>query len=84
MSKIVFSYSQLEARLHERGVTRSQLAADIGMSERYLDKILDNGLPFKIRYIKSICGVLHIDNSEIGQYFFIEQFDHNEPREGRS
>lgn len=84
MSKIVFCYSQLEARLYERGVTRSQLANDIGMSERYLAKILDNGLPFKIRYIKSICGTLHIDNSDIGQYFFIEQFDHNEPCESGS
>ena len=78
MNKIVFNYSQLKDRLDDEGVTQSRLAKDIGISEKSLEKILSDGLPFKIRNIKNICKILHIPHTDIGQYFFIERFDHNE------
>ncbi len=80
MNNIVFSYSQLKARLIDRGVTQSTLAKDIGMSEKTLEKILNDGLPFKIKDIKNICKRLHIQHTDINEYFFKEQFDHNEQK----
>lgn len=78
MSKIVFSYSNLKDRLASRGMTQSDLARDLGISERFLGKKLESGLPFRIEHIKSICAKLNIRHTDISKYFFDGEFDHNE------
>ena len=78
MEKIVFDYEKLGTRLVESGVSLSKLASYMGISASILEKKLDQGLPFKMKHIKSICTRLHIREEEIDSYFFVEKFDHNE------
>jgi DNA-binding Xre family transcriptional regulator len=63
--------------MDERGVSKSRLSKEIGISDKGLERILKDGLPFKMKQIQNICGLLQIHSKEIGQYFFNTKFDQN-------
>ena len=77
MNSIVFSYSLLVNRMEEKGVSKSQLSKEIGISDKAFEKILSDGLPFKMKQIQNICNRLQIHSMEIGRYFFHTKFDQN-------
>ena len=81
LKKIVFSYAALMSLLADTGVPLSKLALYTGISVKMLRKKLDEGLPFKMRHVKSICTRLHIQEEDIRRYFFVEKFDHTEQQE---
>ena len=77
MNGIVFSYLLLVNRMEERGVSKTQLSKEIGISDKVFEKILSDGLPFKMKQIQNICSRLQIHSKEIGGYFFHTKFDQN-------
>ena len=66
-----YNYSKLLGRMKERGVTQEKLAKEIAVSKSTLNSKLNNRFKFTADEIDSICRVLDISNSEIGDYFFV-------------
>lgn len=69
--KYIYDYSKLLGRLREMGLTQSDLAGKIGISEASLNLKLKNKSPFKQCEISEISEVLSIPNAKIETYFFI-------------
>ena len=65
-----FNHSKLLGRIRECGFTQMELAKMIGMSKTTLSAKLNNQFYFSAKDIYSICCVLDIPTSEIGEYFF--------------
>ena len=65
-----FNHSKLLGRIRECGFTQMELAKMIGMSKTTLSAKLNNQFYFSAKDIYSICRVLDIPTSEIGEYFF--------------
>lgn len=65
-----FNHSKLLGRIRECGFTQAQLAAAINISKATLSAKLNGQFYFTAIEIYSICDVLNIPTSEIGEYFF--------------
>ena len=65
-----FNHSKLLGRIRECGFTQEQLAKAIGISKASLSAKLNNQFYFTAKDMYSICEVLNIPTSEIGEYFF--------------
>lgn len=69
--KVKFNHSKLLGRIRECGFTQEQLAKAIGISKTTLSAKLNNQYYFTAEEMYAICGVLNIEISEIGEYFFV-------------
>lgn len=65
-----FNHSKLLGRIRECGFTQEQLAKAIGISQATLGAKLKGNFYFTAIEMYSICDVLNIPTSEIGEYFF--------------
>lgn len=65
-----FNHSKLLGRIKECGFTQEQLAKAIDKSKTTLSAKLNNQFYFTAEEMYSICDVLNIPTSEIGEYFF--------------
>ena len=65
-----YDYSKLLGRLKEKHITQDVLAEKVGMKPTTLSLKLNNKAKFKQSEISSICKLLDIEASKIGDYFF--------------
>lgn len=69
--KYFYNYSKLLGRLREMGLTQSELAEKIGISDSSLNHSLNNKRSFRQSEITSVCDYLSIPNEKIEAYFFV-------------
>lgn len=65
-----FDYSKLKGRIKEKGYTQMKLSMEIGISQCWLCKKLNNDSEFTQSQIFKICKILDIQKDEIDLYFF--------------
>ena len=65
-----FNYSKLLGKITEIYGTQYNFAIAIGLSERSLSLKLNNKVRWKDTEIKKACGLLGIEDIDVGQYFF--------------
>ena len=67
---VCFDYSNLIGRMAKLGVTRQELAPNIGLNPAYFGYILSAGKPISSEKIFRSKQLLEIPDDEIGLYFF--------------
>lgn len=67
---VSYEYKRLIGRIIEKYGTRRAFAKEIDMSEAYLSKKLKGKIAIKQNEMVKWAGLLDIDVSEIGDYFF--------------
>lgn len=65
-----YDYSALNGRIVEKFGSQRQFAKAMGLSERSVSLKLNNRVWWKQSEIETAKNLLHIDVSDLGQYFF--------------
>lgn len=68
--KYTYDYSKLLGRLREMGLTQSDLAGKIGISEATLNQKFKNKTEFKQTEIAKILSAVNVDMASVDTYFF--------------
>ncbi len=68
--KYTYDYSKLLGRLREMGLTQSDLAGKIGISEATLNQKFKNKTEFKQTEIAKILSAVNVDMASVDAYFF--------------
>lgn len=68
--KYIYDYSKLLGRLREMGLTQSDLAGKIGISEATLNQKFKNKTEFKQTEIAKILNAVNVDMASVDTYFF--------------
>lgn len=70
MGRVLFDYSKLKGRITEKFGTQKAFAKSLGISETTLTTKLSCGTYFSQPLIMKIIGLLDIDVSDIGKFFY--------------
>ena len=70
MSKNIYNYNKLQARMVEKGYTQKTLAKELKKNEGTISAKFNNESDFKTSEMCSICEILEIPLQDIGTYFF--------------
>ena len=65
-----YNYSKLLGRMREKGITQEDVAEKMGKNAATFSRKLNNLNYFTQSEISSLCCILEIPDSEIGNYFF--------------
>ena len=63
-------YSGLYGKLKQNSLTQKEVATELGITANSLYLKLSGKSPFRTSEIVRLCKILHIDENEIGRYFF--------------
>lgn len=66
----LYDYSKLLGRLREKGLTQSDIAERLGLSECALNRKLKNKTQFKQEEMRRILEAVGCDIREVASYFF--------------
>lgn len=67
---MAYDYSKLNGKITQLFNTQCSFASAMNLSQRSLSLKLNNHLNWKQSEIVKACELLHIEESEIGDYFF--------------
>ena len=70
---MAYNYKKLLGKIVEVYGTQYEFAKALDVSERALSLKLNNKLNFKQPEITRACELLHIESTEVSDYFFTEQ-----------
>lgn len=70
---MVFDYSRLKGRIAEKGLSQRRIADAIHCDAQHLNRQLNGRYSLRQEEIVAMCGILDIDATEIGAYFFTPQ-----------
>ncbi len=74
MNKIeVTDYSKLLGKMKEKGITQSELAKQIGISETSLNKKLNGGSQFRQEEMLKILDCIGVNIESVSLYFFAKK-----------
>lgn len=63
------TYHKLKCRMFERGVTQHDIAAEIGVTQAWVNRRFTNRTPWSLQDVYAVCDILAIPYSEIGSYW---------------
>ena len=72
-----YDYSKLLGKIKEELGCNYNLAVKLKLSERTLSLKLNNKVDFRQNEINQICEILHINEKNIGDYFFAVETQNN-------